>query len=77
MIKTEFPYVPDMADCKMVKETKGATCYIMDTCCRSMTKADKLKADREIVQIYLDHAMRKNQGTDHSTPADKRDARGA
>ena len=59
MLKTKFPYVPDMAECKMVKETKGATCYIMDTCCRGMTKDDKLRADREIVKIYLNHAMRK------------------
>lgn len=42
----------------MMKKTKEATCYIMDTCCRNMTKDDKLRADRKIVQIYLAHAMR-------------------
>ena len=28
-MKTQYPYVPNMDDCKMVVKTAGATCYIM------------------------------------------------
>ena len=56
-MKTQYPYEPNMDDCKMVVHAKGATCYIMDTCCRGMTKAQKEQADREIVQIYLKHSL--------------------
>ena len=58
-MKTQYPYVPNMDDCKMVVKTAGATCYIMDTCCRNMTKEQKEQIDREIVEIYLQHALRK------------------
>lgn len=56
-MKTGFPFVPNMDDCKMVVETSGATCYIFDTCCRKMTKEQKAQIDREIVRIYLQHAL--------------------
>lgn len=55
----KFPFVPNMNDCKMVVNADGAVCYIMDTCCRNMTKEDKEAADRQIVQIYLNAEMRK------------------
>lgn len=54
-MKLQFPYVPNMEDCKMVVPTDGATCYIMDTCCRCMTQGQKEQIDRQIVQIYLQH----------------------
>lgn len=56
-MKTQYPYIPNMDDCKMVVHANGATCYIMDTCCHNMTQAQKLQADREIVRIYLQHAL--------------------
>jgi len=55
----KFPFVPNMDDCKMIVNTDGGTCYIMDTFCRSMTKEDKEATDRQIVQIYLNAEMRK------------------
>lgn len=57
----KFPYVPDMADCKMTVETDGAVCYIMDTFCRNFTAADKIRADRQIVQIAMQAALRKRE----------------
>lgn len=67
-MQKKAPFVPDMNDCKMVVHTtNGATCYIMDTCCRNMTKEDKARIDRQIVQIYLNAAMRKkakSEGTE-------------
>lgn len=63
-LKTQYPFVPNMDDCRMVVRTETAACYIMDTCCKNMTEADKMKADREIVRIYLNAALRKKaQGT--------------
>lgn len=56
-----FPFVPDMEDCRRVVKTAGGTCYIMDTCCRSMTAGDKERADREILRIALESAMRKRE----------------
>ena len=55
----KIPYVPDMADCKMIVETNGAVCYIMDTFCRNFTAADKERADRQILQIAMRAAQRK------------------
>ena len=40
-----FPFVPNMEDCRKIVKTEGCTCYIMDTCCRDMTAADKAAAD--------------------------------
>ncbi len=60
----KFPFVPNMDDCKMVVQANGAVCYIMDTCCRNMTKEDKARADQEIVDIYLRSAIhRKTKGS--------------
>lgn len=60
----KFPFVPNMEDCKMVVKANGATCYIMDTCCRNFTQEDKERTDREIMRIALASAMRKKaQGT--------------
>ena len=53
----KFPFVPDMDDCKMTVTANGAVCYIMDTCCRNMTAADKAAADERILQIYVNHRM--------------------
>lgn len=50
-----------MEDCRRVVKTAGGTCYIMDTCCRSMTAGDKERADREILRIALESAMRKRE----------------
>lgn len=57
----KVPFVPDMADCKMIVKTDGAVCYIMDTCCRNFTAADKLRVDRQIVQIAMQSALRKRE----------------
>lgn len=43
----------------MVVKTEGATCYIMDTCCRDMTPEDKARIDREILRIALASELRK------------------
>lgn len=59
MMKSEYPFVPNMDDCKMVVKSNGATCYIMDTCCRNMTREEKLRADRAIVQIYMAAELRR------------------
>jgi len=60
--RIEIPFEPDMADCKMVVKTKsGAICYIMDTCCKNFTKEDKLEADRAIMRIAIQSAMRKRE----------------
>ncbi len=60
--RIQVPFVPDMADCKMVVKTEsGAVCYIMDTCCKNFTKEDKLRADREIMRIAIQSAMRKRE----------------
>lgn len=53
------PFVPNMADCRMTVETDGAVCYIMDTCCRNFTSEDKARADRQIVEIAMRAALRK------------------
>ena len=53
------PFVPNMEDCKMIVETNGAVCYIMDTCCRNFTAEDKARADRQIVEIAMQAALRK------------------
>ena len=53
-------FVPNMDDCKMiVKCENGATCYIMDTCCKNFTEEDKKRVDEKILQIYLNSVMRK------------------
>lgn len=54
-----FPYVPNMKDCRKIIKTEGCTCYIMDTCCRNMTAEDKARADRQILQIYVSEALKK------------------
>ena len=53
------PFVPNMADCRMTVETDGVVCYIMDTCCRNFTAEDKARADRQIVEIAMRAALRK------------------
>lgn len=53
------PFVPNMEDCKMIVESNGAVCYIMDTCCRNFTAEDKARADRQIVEIAMQSALRK------------------
>lgn len=59
-----FPYVPNMEDCRRIVKTEGCTCYIMDTCCRNMTAEDKAAADRQIIQLAMNAALRKhNQGS--------------
>lgn len=58
----KFPFTPDMAACKMVIQTDGAVCYIMDTCCRNFTKEDKARTDRQIIQIAMQAALKKNTG---------------
>jgi len=54
-----FPFVPNMEDCRKIVKTEHCTCYIMDTCCRNMTPEDKERADRQILQIYVNDALRK------------------
>ncbi|MDO5764723.1 MAG: hypothetical protein Q4P84_03340 [Elusimicrobiales bacterium] len=55
----DVPFVPDMADCKMTVETNGVVCYIMDTCCRNFTAEDKERVDRQIIEIAMRSALRK------------------
>lgn len=55
------PFEPNMADCKMTVKTDGAVCYIMDTCCRNFTAADKIRVDRQIVQIAMQSTLRKRE----------------
>lgn len=60
--RIEPGYVPNMDDCKMiVKCQNGATCYVMDTCCRNMTKEDKARIDAQIMNIYIASEMRKRR----------------
>jgi len=54
-----FPFVPNMEDCRKIVKTRHCTCYIMDTCCRDMTREDKERADRQILQIYVNEALRR------------------
>ena len=54
-----FPFVPKMEDCRRIVKTEGCTCYIMDTICRNMTAEDKAEADRQIIQIAVNAALRK------------------
>lgn len=54
-----FPFVPNMEDCRKIVKTEGCTCYIMDTYCRNMTPEDKARADRQILQIYVNDALKK------------------
>ncbi len=54
-----FPFVPNMEDCRKIVQTEHGTCYIMDTCCRDMTPEDKERADRQILQIYVRNALRR------------------
>lgn len=61
-MKTAFPFVPNMEDCKLVVHSNGTTCYIMDTCCRDMKTADKIAADRAIVKIYMNAELKKLSG---------------
>lgn len=57
--KETFPFVPNMEDCKMIVHSHGATCYIMDTCCKHFTKEDKARADARILEIARNAALRK------------------
>ena len=50
-----YPYEPDMEHCRMVVKTGGATCYIMDDCCRDMTAEDK--AAYAALRNALDEAL--------------------
>lgn len=59
-----LPFVPNMEDCRKIVKTEHCTCYIMDTCCRNMTPEDKERADRQILRIYVNDALRKeNSGS--------------
>ena len=53
-----YPYRPDMERCRMVVESGGAVCCIMDDCCRDMTAEDKAAADQRIVDICLGAMLR-------------------
>ena len=55
----DVPIVPNMDDCKMIVESNGVVCYIMDTCCKNFTAEDKAEADRKIIEIAVQSAMRK------------------
>lgn len=54
----KYPFVPNMDDCRMTVETAGAVCYIMDTCCRNFTPADKAATDRKLMDLALRAALR-------------------
>ncbi len=58
---TSFPFQPNMDDCKMIVESNGVVCYIMDTCCKHFTPEDKARVDRQIVEIAVQSALRKQQ----------------
>lgn len=55
----EYPFVPNMDDCRMTVTAEGAVCYIMDTCCRNFTAADKEAVDRKIVQLAIQSALKR------------------
>lgn len=52
------PYVPDMDACRMVIHAEGATCYVMDTCCK-ITAADKKHIDSSMIDIYRQALLRR------------------
>lgn len=60
--KIDPGFAPNMDDCKMiVKCENGATCYIMDTCCKSFSAEDKKRVDAEIVHIFIASELRKKR----------------
>lgn len=58
---TSFPFQPNMDDCKMIVESNGVVCYIMDTCCKHFTPEDKARVDQQIVEIAVQSALRRQQ----------------
>ena len=58
---TSFPFQPNMDDCKMIVESNGVVCYIMDTCCKHFTPEDKARVDRQIVEIAVQSALRRQR----------------
>lgn len=55
----KIPFVPNMDDCRMTVESDGAVCYIMDTCCRDYTPADRAATDRKLMDLALRAALRR------------------
>lgn len=58
---TSFPFRPNMDDCKMIVESNGVVCYIMDTCCKHFTPEDKARVDQQIVEIAVQSALRRQR----------------
>ena len=58
---TSFPCQPNMDDCKMIVESNGVVCYIMDTCCKHFTPEDKARVDQQIVEIAVQSALRRQR----------------
>ena len=58
---TSFPFQPNMDDCKMIVESNGVVCYIMDTCCKHFTPEDKARVDQQIVEIAVQSALRRQR----------------
>ena len=58
---TSFPFQPNMDDCKMIVESNGVVCYIMDTCCKHFTPEDTARVDQHIVEIGVQSALRRQR----------------
>ena len=58
---TSFPFQPNMDDCKMIVESNGVVCYIMDTCRKHFTPEDKARVDQQIVEIAVQSALRRQR----------------
>lgn len=56
MYQFTFPFVPPMEDLKMVvKPEGGATCYIFDTFCKNLSREEKIRRERKLLESYAQH----------------------
>lgn len=44
---------PDRDECKMTIQSDDGICYIMDSCCRNLTKKERQMVNQQISRILL------------------------
>lgn len=56
MSQFTFPFVPPEEDLKMVvKPEGGGTCYIFDTFCKNLSREEKIRRERKLLESYAQH----------------------
>lgn len=73
MYSLTVPFQPPMEDLRLVVRCEqGATCYVFDTCCGSITPEEKRAADRRLLAICHNAAtaarIRREEEKDKTPP---------